>query len=204
MLRIYSHLAMAAVFLLTGCVASVSAVKDYSGKLAPGDGVLVVAVDTMLPFSDLRLIRPNDTFAAIAASNLQTGRSVRFIEVPAGEYQWAKIDLNDNGYVHYYVALDQNKKERYTFTVKPGVINYPGDFVVTIDENRKVWVKAYLYQAINRYYIHQIDRTAMLLEDLSPDQATMVQRLGLVYTGPGNDDFLAYYNSLKSARKDAQ
>jgi hypothetical protein len=189
--------------LLSGCVASVHEVKDYSGTLAPGDGVLVVAVDTMVPFNDLRLTRPNDTFAAIAARDLPKGRSVRFIEVPAGDYQWAKVDLSSYGYENYYVALDRNDKQRFTFTVKAGIINYPGDFVLMVDPNKLVWSQSFLYTAVGRYYIQLIDRNAMLLDDLTPDQASMIERLGLVYTGPGTDDFQRYYNSLLASHKDA-
>lgn len=199
---IISTLSVAALFL-SGCVASVHDVKNYSGTLAPGDGVLIVAVDTMVPFSDLRLTRPKDTFAAIAASDLPRGRSVRFIELPAGNYQWAKVDLNSSGYAQYYVPLDRNKKQRYAFTVKPGVINYPGDFVLMVDPNRLIWNQSYLYTAVGKYYIQLIDRNAMLLDDLTPDQASMIERLGLVYTGPGTDDFQSYYKSLLASHKDS-
>jgi hypothetical protein len=202
MTSVKTCLALAAGLLLSGCAASIQDVKDYEGSLAPGDGVLVVAVDTMVPFSDLRLIRPNDTFSAIAARTLPKGRSVRFIEVPAGDYEWAKADLG--GYQRYYLALDRNKKQRYTFTVKPGVINYPGDFVLMVDDSQVVWADAYFYGAINSYYVRSIDRNAMLLDDLTPDQAKMVEHLGLVYTGPGTDDFETYYKALPSnSRKGA-
>ena len=198
--RIISFLLAAS--LLAGCAASVQDVKDYEGTLAPGDGVLVVAVDTMVPFSDLRLIRPNDTFSAIASQALPKGRTVRFIEVPAGTYQWATVDLSTS-YQHYYVPLDRNKKQRFTFTVKPGVINYPGDFVLMVDDNRAIYGEAGLYSAINSYYIRLVDRNAMLLDDLSPDQAKMIAHLGLTYTGPGNDDFETYYKTLSASRKEA-
>ena len=192
-------LALAGGLLLSGCAAPIQDVKDYQGTLAPGDGVLVVAVDTMVPFSDLRLIRTNDTFSAIAARTLPKGRSVRFIEVPAGDYEWAKVDLNTYGDQQYYLPLDRNKKQRYTFTVKPGVINYPGDFVLMVDDSQVVWGDAYFYGyygAIDSYYIRLIDRNAMLMDDLTPDQAMMVEHLGLVYTGPGTDDFETYYKAL--------
>ena len=185
--RIYPLLA--AALLLSGC-ASVEDVQDYTGTLKPGDGVVVVALDTMVPFADLRLIRPQDAFAAIAARNLPKGRTVRFVEVPAGEYQWAEVNLGYYGYMHYFLTLDRNEKQRYTFTVKPGVINYPGDLVIDVYENQA-----------DGFYIQQIDRNAMLLDDLTPDQAAMVDRLSLIYVGPGTDDFESYYKSILTSKK---
>ena len=194
------NLCFAAVMMSLCSCASVKDVQDFSGILAPGDGVLVVVVDTMLPFNDLRLTRPGDTFHAIAARDLQKGRSVRFIEVPAGEYQWTEVDLSNSG---YYVPLNRDKKLKYTFTVKPGVINYPGDLMISVDEDKQIFASALLYGAIHKYYVQLIDRNAMLLDDLTPDQAKMVRRLGLVYTGPGLDTFADYYKSVTSAHKGA-
>lgn len=192
--RIYPLLA--AALLVSGC-ASVEDIQDYTGTLQPGDGVLVIAVDTMVPFADLRLIRQQDALAAIAARSLPKGRTVRFVEVPAGEYQWARVDLNAYG---YFLSLDRSEKQRYTFTVKPGVINYPGDLVISVDE-RQVVLRNRYYWPSTRYYIQQIDRNAMLLDDLTPDQAAMVDRLGLVYVGPGTDDFASYYKSILASHK---
>lgn len=178
---------LAGSLCLTGCVASINEVENYSGALKPGDGVLVIAVNSDIWFQDLRLIRPNDdTFAAIAARNIGEGKSLRFVELPAGDYQWVKIDISDNGYVHRYVTLDDNKKQRFTFTVKPGVINYPGDFVVATSSNA----------FRTSYYIQLIDRSAMLLDDLTPDQKAMLDNLGWIYTGPGSDNFPAYLKFL--------
>jgi hypothetical protein len=183
-------LLLASGFLLSSC-ASINEVENYSGKLEPGDGVLVIAVNSDVWFQDLRFIRPHDAFAAIAARNLPKGRSLHFVELPAGDYQWVKIDLSDNTYEHRWVALDDDKKQRFTFTVKPGVMNYPGDFVVATANNG--------YNT--RYYIQLIDRSAMLLSDLGPDQKTMLDNLGWVYSGPGTDDFPAYLKSLKAKVK---
>lgn len=192
--RIYPLLA--AALLLSGC-ASVEDVQDYTGTLKPGDGVVAVVVDTMVPFANLRLIRPQDAVAAIAARDLPKGRTVRFVEVPAGEYQWARVDLSSYG---YYLMLDKNEKQRYTFTVKPGVINYPGDLVISVEVKQLVLRNRY-YWPSTRYYVQQVDRNAMLLDDLTPEQAAMVDRLNLVYVGPGTDDFESYYRSILTSHK---
>lgn len=173
---------------LSGCVASVDEVKDYHGKVADGDGILAVSVDSTMNFDYLRITRPDDTFAAIVARHLEQGRSLRFVEVPAGQYQWVRVDITDNSYWHSYVPLDENKKRRYTFTVKPGIINYPGDFVVENDPDD--W---------NKYHIQLIDRSALLLREMTPDQLQMAGRVGLRYVGPGDDEFLDQYKTLLAA-----
>lgn len=177
-----------AALCLSGCAASVDEVKDYHGKVAEGDGILAVSVDSTMDFAFLRITRPDDTFAAIVARNLEQGRSLRFVEVPAGQYQWVRVDITENGYWHSYVSLDENKKRRYTFTVRPGVINYPGDFVVENDPDD--W---------DEYHIQLIDRSALLLREMTPDQLQMAQRIGLRYVGPGNDEFLDRYKVLLAA-----
>lgn len=202
-LSIPSLSVLAISFLLLGCaITPINDVDNYSRPIKPGNGILVIAVDSMIPFSDLRLARPDDTFAAIATRLIPVGRTIRFVELPAGDYQWTTVDLG-SGWGHVYVALDRNKKEKYTFSVKPGVVNYPGDFIVTLDDSELaqfVYSHYASYETVmrllNRYYMQLTDRDAMLMGDLSADQMQMVNRLGLVYTGPGSDEFPQYYKSL--------
>lgn len=181
--------AVAMASLLCAC-ASVKDVEDYDGTIAPGHGVLAIVINSDTWFEDLRLTRPHDAFAAIAASNVTKGRSVRFVELPAGEYEWARIDLNTGGYMHEWIPLDAKKQDRYRFTVKAGVINYPGDFVVGSDS--RYW---------GRYYIQLIDRSAMFLTDLTPDQKRMLDKSNWSYTGPGLDDFPGYFRNLVAVKE---
>ena len=166
-------------------MASVGDVEDFHGNVAAGNGILAVSVDTSTGFDFLRITRPDDTFAAIIARHIQSGRSLRFVEVPAGEYRWARVDIVDVRYLHTYVELDRDKERRYTFTVKPGVINYPGDFVVENDLDN-----------LDRYHMQLVDRSALLLKAMTADQLQMAGRVGLQYVGPGSDDFLNQYKTL--------
>lgn len=175
---------------LSGC-ASVQDIQDYTGTIAPGDGVLVIVINSDISFQDLRLTRPHDAFSAIAARSVPSGRTVRFVEMPAGEYQWVRVDVSDNGYMRYWIPLDKDKEQRYYFTIKPGVINYPGDFEVGTDSR----------SFDDSYFIQLIDRSAMLLEELHPEQRRMLDTTGWIYTGPGSDEFPGYFQSLVIAQK---
>jgi len=185
--------ATAMALLLCGC-ASVKDVQEYSGTMEPGDGVLAIVINSDISFQNLRLIRPHDAFSAIAARYVPSGRTVRFVEMPAGEYQWVRVDVSENGYMRYWIPLDNDKEQRYHFTIKPGVINYPGDFEVGTDSR----------SFENRYYIQLIDRSAMLLEELHPEQRKMLDTTGWIYTGPGSDEFPGYFQSLVAAQKGKQ
>lgn len=174
--------------MLTGCAASVKDVDQFSGTIPPGMGILVVTVDSTVAIPVLRLKRATDTFAAVAGRGLPAGRSMHFVLLPAGRYTWAQAEIPCNHLVTkfsapcYYLDFEQNDTTRYTFDVKAGTVNYPGDLEI-----------AYYWG----YRTELIDRTAMAIRDLDASHGDTVHRFGFAYTGPGDDSFYNYYESLR-------
>lgn len=175
--------------LLTACAANVTDADQFTGTIPPGMGILVVTVDTTVAIPVLRLKRATDTFAAVAGRGLPVGRSMHFVLLPAGRYTWDQAEIPCNHMVTkfsapcYYLDFEKDAATRYTFDVKAGAVNYPGDLQI-----------AYYWG----YRVELIDRTAMAIRDLDASHDDTVRRFGFVYTGPGDDSFYDYYVSLKS------
>lgn len=174
--------------LFAGCVASVKDADQFSGTIPPGMGILVVTVDSTVEIPVLRLKRATDAFAAVAGRGIPAGRSLHFVLLPAGRYTWAQAQIPCNHMVTkfsapcYYLDFEMNDATRYTFDVKADTVNYPGDLEV---------IYSWGYQS------ELIDRTAMVLRDLNAAHGDIVRRFGFAYTGPGDDAFYDYYQSLK-------
>ncbi|MDE2236190.1 MAG: hypothetical protein KGK44_11690 [Gammaproteobacteria bacterium] len=167
--------------LITGCATSLENADNFTGKIPKGMGLLVVAVDSTVPLGDLRFKLPDDTFAAVAARHIHEGRTVHFVLLRAGNYLWTRVDVSLGYGMSGWIDLDEAHKEHFTFSIQPGVINYPGDFVVVYHSG---------------YHIELIDRTAMMLQLLSVTQRKIIKNSRLIYTGPGNDIFYDYYEKL--------
>ncbi len=194
-------LALLATLLLAGCVTGVRETNELPTRLPKGEGAVAVVIDSNTPFLTLRVAQPNDVFAAIAARNIPAGRSIRFIVVPAGHYAWARADMSRMFDYHTWVELNKDEdKKRFEFEVKAGKVNYPGDFVVRTEDSTYTvdgpGGMHFGYYGGNKYSIETKDRAAMLLGDLTASETAIVRDLGLVYTGPGEDKFPAYYLKL--------
>lgn len=189
---------------LFGCTSG-RVVQNYNKSVQQGDGILLVVVDTQVPVSYLLLKRKDQVLTVTEISKFKKGRSVRFMELPAGTYEWTQVHLGQAGgsmgFMDYYLTMKDADRKYFTFTVKPGVTNYPGDFVINVKSLRWTDILAALlggtlFNVGHRYYLQLIDRDAMMQEMLTPPQRRMVKRLGMAYVGPGNDAFPAFYRSL--------
>ena len=198
---------------LTGCISG-RVVTNYYKRVQTGDGILLVAVDTQVPISYLLLKRTDKALTVTEVSKFKTGRSVRFIELPAGTYEWKEVDLGEvapygTSLIEFYVTTKNKYKKDFTFTIKPGVTNYPGDFVVNArNPGWDIFYSGRVARFLNRYgddyYLQLTDRDAMLQQTLTPPQKQMIKRLGMAYVGPGKDTFPAFYRSLSAQQGGAK
>ena len=196
-------LRMAALSLVclsfAGC--AVSDAQDFQGVIPPGKGILLVSVDTDSQIKGLVLTNSRTGWVDLAYSGIPLGRSMHTILLPAGDYAWTRVDLESVGFEERWVDLTQQKGISYSFTVKAGAVNYPGDLQVNVQapELGGIDVATHALVTGDRYRFELVDRAAMVLTwALAPGLRGMIVRQGMEYTGPGSDEFPAYFSSLSA------
>lgn len=199
-------LAALAPLLLAGCGSLSSEVGDYSRAIPPGKGVVVIRVQTPVPLQDIDLTEASSGSQDSVLTDITAGQTTHVLLMPAGDYLWSKIDFpaaaTAQGMETSWVDIPEEESKRYRFSVKPGVVNYPGDFVVkTWAPADKIITGLPIDMGVHevpgtRYGFELIDRNGIAFSHLSPQQRDMAARTGMVYTGPGSDGFPEYYRSL--------
>ncbi len=109
-------------------------------SLAPGQGYLVVLVDTDSPVLSLQLNRRGSLLGDEKIDRLDRGRSLRVLALDAGDYQWTRIEAERTVAAGQVIATDPRGRplgsERYDvadldtaapFRIEAGRLNYPGD-----------------------------------------------------------------------------
>lgn len=96
--------------------------------LGPGDGLLVLSVDTSAPVSSVQFKKAGSLWTGGALRNIETGRTRQLFVVPAGQYQWARVTLSSNDVWRTYFTLADDPE--YRFEVRAGQITYAGDLIL--------------------------------------------------------------------------
>lgn len=91
--------------------------------LKPGEGLVLMAVDTPVPVYAVRMNRDGKTFGSGAMRELKAGRSFRLYAVPAGTYEWRELQL------FYGLRYKLSDDPDFQFKVEPGKVTYPGDLL---------------------------------------------------------------------------
>lgn len=182
MLRLTLFPAAILITLLSGCVS----VKDDASRppetLVPGQGMVVLVIDSDVSFQRLKFKRPGDVFETVAAMDVPSGRSVRFISLPPGSYYWDRIEFETSYNFSHYVDFNDGS-ENLTFTVQAGKISYPGDLLIHRASS-------------GNYAVKELDHAAMVLSDINEQEKDLIAKYGIAYTGKGRDKFYEYYDSL--------
>jgi hypothetical protein len=182
-------------FALSGC-STVSDLKNYDAPLPQGKGVLLVSVQTDLPIKTLHLIDTNTGADDAAMNDIPAGYTVRAVLVKTGDYEWLRADYPDNltmqGVENHWIMLNEHAHLR--FSVKPGVVNYPGDLVIQQSAANQMSIVVPQPNELGAYKVPQLAYHFGLINRVSQAEAaaddrtqTMIKRLGLVYTGPETD-----------------
>ena len=119
--------------VLIALLALNGAVAAANTEFKPGDAVSVESGDGLLavninapPFTSLvRIGKVGSVLGGVTLTSLDQWRTIRLVQIPAGEYRWTRVDLLGGG---GYLRVKDDP--RYHFKVEPGVINYPGDLDV--------------------------------------------------------------------------
>jgi hypothetical protein len=115
--------------------------------------------------------------------DIAPGRSIRFINIPPGNYYWDRMEFQTIGRYVHFVDFDHGDKN-LTFSVKAGTVSYAGDL--------------YIQYEGDGYDVQLLNHSAMLLGDLSLEQKNLIDKYGFAFTGKGSDKFFDYYKSLSS------
>lgn len=164
---------------ITSCASTVNEVSDGSQVLPENMGYVLIPVISNTNIHQIRFL--GQTFFQLDKNNLTSKRNFILIELPAGQYSYSKLFLNQ------LVVLDDFEDGVWDFTVKAGVINYVGDFVV--HNNSRIWGKYQLSVSIE-------NNSSVALEYLEKQYPTILQSYELTYNGPGEDDFFPFIKSL--------
>jgi len=143
--------------------------------LHQGSGLLAVEVDSVGPISTVRIEQVGSMFGGRTLNRLQSGSNVRLIELPAGEYRWARVDFADQA-----TRQAVRDEARFRFRVEAGVINYAGDLCVTPVANSR------------RHLVTVTNRAARMLVHLDGEFPGARRRYPMRYQGPFPDRFLPF------------
>lgn len=183
-MRKHIYLMLLAAFLIVGALqpAQASIRKVRPGEdptLAAGEGLLVVAVDSSIDISSLRIARQGNLRGGETINDIAHGKSRTLFVLTAGDYQWAGLHQAQS----YNHELQDDKE--FQFHVKPGVINYPGDLV---------------YRPLGgmRAVIHATNRGLGAIDWLRANNPGAYQRYRFEYTGHYADPFPAFYRAARA------
>lgn len=168
------------VLLLLACawsgIASASIREVRPGEpvdLPEGHGLLVLAVDTGRPLHTVGIRRNDRLFGAEAMRAVPVGDSQRLYMLPEGSYRWDYI--RDAG-IRYTVS----ERDAYSFSVRAGVLNYPGHMV-------------YRQLGDRRMLAHVANRASLVMDWLREAHAALAATHALEYRGHYPDPFPAFY-----------
>lgn len=147
-------------------------------SLAQDEGLLVVSFDTDVPVGSARFQKQGSVFTAGVLSSMPMGRTTQLFAVPAGRYQWGRINFRRTFYWRTYFDLTDDPE--YAFDVAPGRITYAGDIVFRPHSARSATV-------------HVANRSVPVLDWLEDQHAGIFPRYRFEYSGHFPDPFPAFY-----------
>lgn len=145
--------------------------------LEPGEGLLILQVDTDVPIAGIEL--SGDT----VASGVLAGHHVWLVRAAAGPYRWTALRFTSPAGRRRAHRFESN--DEFRFEVQPGSVNYGGALVV---RSASGYVEA-----------RSRNHVAMAIRMLRDRDAELVARLPLRYVGLSEDGFLDYYNRERVA-----
>ena len=152
-------------------------------KLDAGEALLVVGVDTDVDITSVRVARNGVNLDTSSLRALDKGSNAQLFTVPVGKYRWSSITLRRGN-----MRFDVRRNENYTFEVRPGRINYPGDMVYRGEQ--AWWGK-----------LHFANRGLRAMDWLQAHHPTIYRDYAFEYTGHYPDPFPAFYREAITSGK---
>lgn len=182
MVRLVPGIALALALCL-GCVRPRPIAAGDAPTLAPGEGILVVDVESDVPIQRLALS------GFVAAERLEAGHHLALLVVGAGSYRWTAIQVPGAfGSVRFRIR----REDEWAFRVEPGRINYAGQIFVRRHGS-----------GIGPLFARNLNRSAMAWLELGRRHPELVERYAMHYSGPAEDAFFAELEALRAAGRAA-
>lgn len=184
------RVAMGIAWILLSCLIAGTA-QARMKKVDPGEdptlqsdeGFVLMAVDTDINLSNIRLNREGRDFGSGSMNNIKIGTSYRLFVAPAGDYQWRRIDPIST--LRYSLRDDPEFK----FKVAPGVITYAGDLLF---RPKTVW----------RADIAMVNRSLAAIDWMERTHPAIQSRYRFEYSGHYPDPFPAFYKEARARHPD--
>jgi hypothetical protein len=172
--------------LLVWCVVGVAEARvklvkpGQTPSLKPDEGLLVVAYQVSSSMREMRFLKDGKPFPEGSIKAMHPGDAPRLYIVPAGEYTW------EHAATFFAISYTLGDDASRRFTVKPGVINYPGHFLM-----RDTYTRTASFMMFNRGV-----RALDWLEQAHPK---LHSTLPFAYTGRYHDPFPEWYAALQAS-----
>lgn len=149
--------------------------------LKPGEGFVLVAVDTNIDLHQVRLNRDGKVWGDGTMSGLVSGQNYRLYVAPVGRYEWRELSLV------YGLRYQLSSDKEFEFDVDAGSIAYPGDLVF---RPTSYW----------RADIRRSNRGLAAINWLQRNHPAIYGQYALNYSGHYPDPFPAFYKGIAASQ----
>lgn len=156
-------------------------------KLKEDEGLLVVSVDTSAALGSVKFLRVGTFFGGDVLSHVPAGRTIQLYVVPAGRYQWVKVNLVDA--FRWSSILTLSDDPEYTFDVKAGQITYAGELVLRP-------------MGLFKSRVRVANRSLPVIDWLQEKFPELYKRYSFVYSGHYSDPFPEFYRKERADATD--
>lgn len=144
-----------------------------SVDLKPNEGLVMMVLDSNIPIQSASIMKHGSFGGHYVLTSPKAGLSRRLLVAEQGSYNWSEIDME-----YRYFRLEKDKE--YSFNVKPGIINYPGDLVFRTRD----------YESAQ---IHFINHGLGQMDWLAQNNPAIAEKYDFEYSGAYPDPFPAFY-----------
>lgn len=176
-----SAFALAALFACAANARMKEVAPGAEVQLAPGEGLLVVAVEAHSGFDHLRIKRDGALFEGGTIKEVAEGVTTRLFVADAGRYRFDEVRIGGLRY-------DLGENPEYGFEVAAGVINYPGHLRFEPTD----WYAA---------TFHVANHALLAIDWLEQHQSALESRFAFSYSGHYPDAFPAFYREARGDRR---
>jgi len=162
--------------------------NGHKSELEAGEGYLFLSFHSNYYIEQLK-IKPKKSGASIKFNEVLGGQNYALIKLKVGDYYWDKIKFN---VLNSQLSFNYNKSEK-TFTIKPGVINYPGS-----------WDARLNFVIGNRYRLtfNPQNKSSIEYKAIKILYPELLKKYNFKYQGIIEDNYPSYYEQISTSYKE--